>query len=80
MLGQILGASGDAGNGINQWILRVDGVTIPCQMARPLTKEEISNPFKIIKQKAFDESVHKRLGRSSKEPSIGTDPTDFLCI
>ena len=68
ILGRVLGSFEDVGNGMSQWILRVDGRIHSQQTVRPLTHEELWSPLEIARRKAFDAAIKQKLGDSITIP------------
>jgi hypothetical protein len=69
VLGRALGPAKGEGNGMAQWILKVNGNVVPRRSTRPLKVDEIHSVQEIGKRALFDKCIEKRWGTSINPPT-----------
>ena len=62
VLGCMLGPAHGAGNEMAQWILKVNGLVVPCHSVRPLHPGELTSPSEQSKCQSFDTLIERRFG------------------
>lgn len=79
-LGRVLGPAKNAGNEMNQWILKSNGKIVPRRSLRRLTPEETNpgNESEGSKRREFDAAIKSKLGDSISLPPTPLTEKDYI--